>query len=156
VGTNPSFHSRQLAEEGRGVTLLRKIALAVIVVDSLIVGVWAQFLPRSFYDHFPGFGRMWVAMDGPFNEHLIRDVGGLNLALGLVAVWALVANSLIVARVAGAASLVYGVPHLVYHSAHAHSMDTVDAVGTVGALAFAVVVGLAALVLPATSATADR
>ena len=34
-----------------------------------------------FYDDFPGLGRSWVAADGPYNEHLVRDVGALNLAL---------------------------------------------------------------------------
>ena len=37
--------------------------------------------PQSFYDDFPGLGRAWVSVDGPYNEHLVRDVGALNLAL---------------------------------------------------------------------------
>ena len=37
--------------------------------------------PAAFYDDFPGLGRMWVAPDGPYNQHLVRDVGELNLAL---------------------------------------------------------------------------
>ena len=127
-------------------TLLRRIALIVILADSLFVGIWAQCLPRSFYDHFPGFGRMWVGMDGPFNEYLIRDVGGLNLALGVVALSALLMNNAVVARVAGAAALVYGVPHLVYHCSHLQHMDTIDAVGNVAALGSAVVVAVIAVV----------
>ena len=42
--------------------------------------------PKSFYEDFPGAGRVWVAVDGPYNEHLVRDVGSLNLALAFVAV----------------------------------------------------------------------
>ena len=58
-----------------------RIALGYLAFVSLEVGIWAQFAPRSFYDDFPGLGRAWVRVDGPFNEHLVRDVGGLNLAL---------------------------------------------------------------------------
>ena len=47
------------------------------------VGAWALAAPRSFYDGFPMPGLLgaWVASDGPYNEHLVRDVGSLYLAL---------------------------------------------------------------------------
>ena len=54
---------------------LQQLAVAVIAAGSAVIGGWAQLFPRSFYDDFPGLGRAWVAMDGPFNEHLVRDVG---------------------------------------------------------------------------------
>ena len=38
----------------------------------------------------PGTNHPWVSPDGPFNEHLVRDVGWLNLALALVALIAAV------------------------------------------------------------------
>ena len=95
------------------------------------MGVWAQGFPRSFYDDFPGMGRVWVAVDGPYNEHLVRDVGGLNLALAFVAVLALVTGSVLVARAAGGAALIYGVPHLLYHATHLDPYDTGDAVALV-------------------------
>ena len=53
------------------------------------VGLQALFAPRSFYDDFP-IGRGWVAMDGPYNQHLVRDVGSLNLALVVLVFAALV------------------------------------------------------------------
>jgi len=41
----------------------------------------ASAFPRSFYDDFP-LGRGWIAASGgAYNEHLVRDVGGLFLAL---------------------------------------------------------------------------
>ena len=67
-----------------------RIALGYLALVSLQVGVWAQFAPRSFYDHFPGFGMAWVRVDGPYNEHLIRDVGGLNLAIAALMITALI------------------------------------------------------------------
>jgi hypothetical protein len=130
------------------VTLLRRIALVVILAGSLVVGLWAQAFPRSFYDDFPGAGRVWVAVDGPYNEHLVRDVGGLNLGLALVAGFALVTGSLLVARAAGGAALVYGVPHLLYHATHLDPFDTVDVVSMLVALTLAALAGLLALAAP--------
>ncbi|MET0727001.1 MAG: hypothetical protein ABWZ76_01750 [Acidimicrobiales bacterium] len=129
-------------------TRLRGCALVVIAAGSALVGVWALGFPRSFYDDFPGTGRVWVAVDGPFNEHLVRDVGGLNLGLAFVAVLALVTGNVVVARAAGGAALLYGLPHLTYHALHLDGFDTSDAVAMVGSLALAVLAGLVALVAP--------
>ena len=109
---------------------LDRVALIVLAVSSIVVGLWAQFAPRSFYDDFPGGGRHWVNADGPFNEHLVRDVGGLNLALVVILVAALVTMSSIMIRVAGLAALVYSLPHAVYHSSHLDMYDdNVDQIG---------------------------
>lgn len=66
-----------------------RAGLIYLALSFLPIGIWAQFWPQSFYNDFPGLGRAWVRIDGPFNEHLIRDVGGLNLGLGLAAIFAL-------------------------------------------------------------------
>ena len=114
---------------------------------SLQIGVWAQFAPRSFYDDFPGLGRAWVAVDGPYNEHLVRDVGGLNLALAAVLIVAMVTLSRPVIIAASIASLLYGVPHLVYHIAHHDGLATSDVVISLGGLALfaAIPIGLIAV-----------
>ena len=65
----------------------------------------ATFFPRAFYEDFPGLGRIWDAVDGPFDEHLVR--------------------------IAAAARLVNAVPHLVYHLRHLGTYDTFDQVGNV-------------------------
>jgi nucleoside-diphosphate-sugar epimerase len=99
------------------------------------LGVYAQFFPRAFYDDFP-FGREWVALDGPYNEHLVRDFGAMNLALTVLTFAALVGASRAVARAAGAAWLVFAVPHAVYHLRHIEHYDAVDQVANaVGVLA---------------------
>jgi hypothetical protein len=116
---------------------LRRVALVVLAGSSLVVGAWAQGFPRSFYDDFPGLGRVWVAVDGPFNEHLVRDVGGLNLGLAFVALVALVTGSVLVARAAGGAALLYGLPHLLYHATHLDGFDTADTVAMLGSLSMA-------------------
>jgi hypothetical protein len=130
------------------VTPLRRIALVVIAAGSAVVGLWAQGFPRSFYDDFPGLGRVWVAVDGPYNEHLVRDVGGLNLGLALVATVALVTGNVLVARVAGGAALLFGVPHLLYHATHLDGFDTGDAAAMLVSLAIAALAGLLALAAP--------
>jgi hypothetical protein len=135
-------------------TRLHRVALAIIAGGSLVVGVWAQALPRSFYDDFPGAGRVWVAVDGPYNEHLVRDVGGLNLALAFVAVAALVTGSLAVARAAGGGALLYGVPHLVYHAANLSPFDAADSVAMLVSLGMVALAGAAALATPAGAAAA--
>ncbi len=135
-------------------TLLRRVALVIIAGGTATVGVWAQVFPRSFYDDFPGVGRVWVAVDGPFNEHLVRDVGGLNLALAVVAVVALITGSVLLARVAGGAALVYGLPHLVYHAAHLDAFDTGDQVALIGSLGFAALAAVVAVAAPASTPAA--
>jgi len=134
-------------------TTLRRLALVVIAFGSLVVGAWAQVFPRSFYDDFPGLGRVWIAVYGPYNEHLVRDVGGLNLGLALVAVVALITANLLLARVAGAAALLYGLPHLVYHAAHADLFDATDALANLVGLAVAALAALLALAAPAHTRT---
>jgi hypothetical protein len=42
--------------------------------------------PAGFFSRFPFAGHAWVALLPPYNEHLVRDVGALSLAL-IVAVF---------------------------------------------------------------------
>src|SRR4051794_22378518 len=69
--------------------LTTRVLLIVMGAGNAVVGLWASLAPRSFYDDFPGAGRQWVAVDGPYNEHLVRDVAVLELALlaVVVAAW---------------------------------------------------------------------
>jgi len=136
-------------------TNLHKVALVVITVSSGLVGLWAQAFPRSFYDDFPGMGRVWVAVDGPYNEHLVRDVGGLNLGLTFIAIFALATGSVLVARAAGGAALLFGVPHLLYHLTHMDPFDTADAVGIAVSLSIAALAAALLLVAPAAAATTE-
>jgi hypothetical protein len=122
--------------------------MTVLAASAAWVGVWALFFPHGFYRSFPGFGRHWVSVDGPYSEHLVRDVGGLYLALLVVSaatIWRPTGEAL---RLAGLAWLVFSGPHLAYHSAHLDGFSTGDAVAQTVALAATVVLaGL--LLLPA-------
>jgi hypothetical protein len=123
-----------------------RIVLALLAFSSAVVGLWATFSPQSFYDEFPGGGRTWVSADGPYNEHLVRDVGELNLALTVVTVFALVVMSRALVLAAAVAWLVYSVPHLVYHARHLAPFSGSDEVSVPASLALAVVGGLLLLV----------
>jgi len=122
-----------------------RLMLWVLAFSAFGVGVQAAFLPRSFYDDFP-MGRGWVAMDGRYNEHLVRDVGALNLALFVLTLGALVIGTMAVARLAALSWLVYSVPHLVYHLRHlSMPMAGTDKVALVVSLAVTVVAPLVVL-----------
>ncbi|MGH9244417.1 MAG: hypothetical protein ACRD29_08900 [Acidimicrobiales bacterium] len=124
-----------------------RVALGLLAAIALEIGVWASLAPRSFFDGFPGFGRAWVAADGPFNEHLVRDVGQLYLALGIITAAALVRPSVWIIRAVAAAWLVEGVLHFVYHADHADLYGTADRVLNIVGLGLAVVLAALALVL---------
>jgi nucleoside-diphosphate-sugar epimerase len=122
-----------------------RLMLWILAFSAFGVGVQAAFSPRSFYDDFP-IGRGWVAMDGPYNEHLVRDVGALNLALLVVTVAALLLSTRALARTAAIAWLVYSVPHFVYHLRHlTMSMSGGDKVGIVVSLGITVVAPIVVL-----------
>jgi hypothetical protein len=124
-----------------------RAALALLVAQGLVVGSWAAISPRSFYDDFPGGGRAWVAADGPYNEHLVRDFGDLNLALAAVALVALVTMGRALVLAAGLGWIVYQAPHLVYHLRHLDVYDTTDQALNVISLVLALALPLAVVVL---------
>lgn len=116
---------------------LTPIALVLLAFQNLSLGLWATFFPRQWYDSFPGLGRVWVAIDGPYNEHLVRDVGAAALGLGLIAVAAFVRREALLVAVAGAANLAFALPHFVYHLRHtAVYVSSGDKMASVGGLGF--------------------
>lgn len=115
----------------------RRLLLALLFGSMVGVGVWALLFPASFYADFP-LDRAWVALDGPYNEHLLRDVGALNLALAVVLGWAFAEPSLGRVRIAAWATLVYAVPHVIYHVTHLEPFPPADAVAQSAALTLTV------------------
>src|SRR5262249_7792227 len=128
--------------------------LALLLVVALPVALWQLFAPHSFYSDFPGFGHHWVDGDGPFNEHLMRDVGELGLGLAAVALVALVWTTAATVRAVAAGVLVAAVPHFIYHLVHLDRLPgTADEVLQTVALAVAPL--LALLLLRAAGRLAD-
>jgi hypothetical protein len=107
-------HDDSMREVGPARRAVARVALLLLAAAGLYQGIWAQVAPRSFFEDFPG-GTSWVAGDGPYNEHLTRDIGGLVNGLSVVAIVAALSLSrtLLVANALG--WLVYALPHLGYH-----------------------------------------
>lgn len=125
--------------------LLLRVGIAVIAVTPALVGIWATVAPRSFYGDFPGVGQSWVALAGPYDEHLVRDVGALYLgALVLLCLaWAWLEPRLVQAALISYA--VAALPHLVFHLTALDGFSTADAVAEIAGLALNVVLPLVLL-----------
>ncbi len=95
-----------------------RLALAYLTLTGLVVGAWAYGFPHGFYAAFPGLGRTWVSMDGPYNEHLVRDAGAAFLIMGVLSAlgwwWPRLAPPLAV----GVATGCFNGLHLAYHATH--------------------------------------
>jgi hypothetical protein len=82
------------------------------------VGLWTLLFPRSFYDGIPT-----VDAYPPFNEHLFRDYGAMNLAMAVVLGVGAVVMERTLVHVALVSNLVWAVPHLVFHATHLPHAD---------------------------------
>lgn len=119
----------------------------------LPAGIQAAFAPQSFYDDFP-LGRGWIAHEGgAYNEHLVRDVGVLFLALIIVTVWTAIRRR--PAQGVALAWLVQGVLHFVYHVGHLDGYKSVDKIGLIGSLAAIPVLALLVLLAGWSKETSD-
>ena len=122
--------------------------LGLVAFGYAVTGVWALVAPRSFYDSFPGGGRTWVSVDGPFNEHLLRDFGALNLALVLVLGVAAWRGGYTLVRTAAGAAIVWSLPHFTYHLTHLDAFDAAsDKIANLVSLGLSVVAPVVVLAL---------
>lgn len=109
------------------------VALGLIAVLMLPAGLQAAFAPKSFFDDFP-LGRGWIAHHGDaYNEHLVRDVGALFLAMIIVTGWTVLRRR--PGRGVAVAWLVQGVLHLAFHLGRLDGYGTADKIGLSGSLA---------------------
>jgi hypothetical protein len=123
-----------------------RTGLFVVGVPAAVTGGWALLAPRSFYDDFPGSGKAWIAAYGPFDEHLVRDVGGLMLAISLATLIAAILMDRRLIAVIVSASLVYDASHLAFHASERGGLSTRDYAVNVILLAVIVLIKLAILV----------
>jgi hypothetical protein len=138
----------------RPITRLLLVVLGLLF--GLLPGIWAAFLPGSFYSDFPAVRPPWVAVDGPFNEHLIRDVGAMFLALGVIALVAAINGREGQARLAGLAWLVFSVLHFAYHVTHLHVYEAFDQwLNVVGQVASILIALTVVLIPPARAVRRD-
>ena len=121
------------------------LALAFLSLGELAVGIWALFLPRSFFEDFPSSGSHWVSTLGPYDEHLVRDVGEFNLAFGVLLALAAIRPNRRLVRVSLLASLVYAVPHFVFHLMQTQAFSMGDYLAQLVGLGFQVALPVAIL-----------
>lgn len=67
-------------------------------------------------------------MDGPYNGHLIRDVGAAYLMIAALAGLSLARPDRAPPAMVGVATLFFNVPHLAYHVSHLGMYAPVDGV----------------------------
>lgn len=127
--------------------------LALIALFMLPAGLQASISPRSFFDDFPA-GRGWVAATGgPYNEHLVRDVGVLFVALVVPTLWTAWTRE--GDRAVAVAWIIQGVAHLGFHAAHLDHLSGGDQIGLIASLVIVVVLAITATLYP-TGRPADR
>ena len=122
---------------------VRAVLVQLGAIQTLL-GLYALFIPVSFYEDFP-FGRGWVEALPAYNEHLVRDVGGLFLGTGFL----LIAAGYWMERrwigVALVSFLLFSVPHTVWHLFNLEPYSTGDAIGNAVTLTATVLLPLWAL-----------
>jgi hypothetical protein len=123
-----------------------RVALVALAAGQGATGLLARLDPQVFYDDFP-FGRSWVAVDGPYNEHLITDFGAALLAIAalcLVGVWWPTREVVIAAAVA---NIVLGAFHIAYHAGVADLLSRTDNILSFTSIGLGVLLGLMLLPL---------
>ena len=113
---------------GRVRPLVLRVGLGFLAVSQGVIGAWALLAPETFYRYFPGTAVGWVSLLPPYNEHLVRDVGALSLALTVLLGYAAVRPEPRTVQLALAAFAVYAVPHTIFHALHLENFRTADAV----------------------------
>jgi hypothetical protein len=147
-----SLSARRGADADRR-ELVARALLALVALGNAEVGIWGIVAPRSFYANYPGFGRHWVSVLGPYNEHLVRDFTAADLGLGVliaIAAWWW-GRRLVLA--AGTALLAATVPHFAYHLTTTESFKTADNLASLGA--FALEIAVVALAMAIVTRTPD-
>lgn len=134
--------------------ITRLLLVVMGVFFGLVPGTWAALLPESFYGDFPIVRPAWVAVDGPYNEHLIRDLGAMFLALAVIALVAAATGSAGQARLVGLGWLVFSALHFAYHVTHLDVYESLDQWLNVVSQVAGILVALAVVLIP--PAAVDR
>jgi hypothetical protein len=109
------------------------------------VGLWALFRPRSFFLDFPPLWGSWVSAFPPYNEHLVRDVGGLYTAWFVVFLWVSVSLDRTLLKVSMVSWLVFAIAHFIFHIANTKNLSDTDLVAQVVSLGLMILLPIALL-----------
>jgi hypothetical protein len=135
--------------------LVFRLGLGALAAVQGFNGLYALIAPSSFYDDFP-LGRGWVEALPSYNEHLVRDVGGLFLATAIVLGAAAYYLGRRLVAIALTSFLAFSLPHAIFHFSNLEPYDSADAIGNVVALAATVLIPVYLLWLLARPAPAPR
>jgi len=124
---------------------MTRVGLLVLGVSYAATGTWALLAPHSWWASFPGFGRHWMSVLGPFNDELVRDFGALYLVLAALLLWAAVILARRAVQAAAGAVLLFVVLHTTYIIGKLHLLPAADRVGLMAGLAFTAVLSAAIL-----------
>ena len=127
-------------------TSLLRLTLACLAFSAAVPGLQATISPSAFYDGFP-FGRAWVQMLPPYNEHLIRDVGDFYLAFTILFAWATWRPSLELVLPLASAWSVAALLHAVYHSLHLDGFGAGDAIALIAVLVTVLALPVLAIII---------
>jgi AhpD family alkylhydroperoxidase len=120
--------------------------LVALGAPQALIGLWALLAPRGFYDDFgPGGG--WVSALGAYDEHLVRDVGGLFIGLGVLMIVAAVRGRRSLTLTAVAVWLIFAVPHAIYHALNLGPYTTADAIANAATLGWTVLAPILVLLM---------
>ncbi len=133
-----------------------RVGLLVLAATMIGTGCWALLLPRAFYDDFPLSGWGWVSTLGPYNEHLVRDYGAMNLALSFLLVAAAVFLERRLSQVALVTLLVFAAPHFAFHLTQTHHFSPFQNLAQLGGLGFQILLSQALLALTRTRGGSKR
>jgi hypothetical protein len=148
--SNPAVGERQTVLHSSPELRLRRLVLRVslggLAAAQGLVGGWAAAAPVDFYAHFPARGHPWVALLPPYNEHLVRDVGTLGLALTVILTVGAITGQRLLVRTAVVAFGVYAVPHTAFHALHLGGFPSGDARAQMAGLSIQLLLAVAAWV----------
>ncbi len=136
MNSRPANMTSRAEQRRRALRLL----LWLLAVADAATGALATVAPHVFYRHVLG-----VDMLGPYNQHLISDVGGFYLGSGLLFAWAARTLSPQLVRAACAAAILTAVIHFGYHAAHLEHFSTGKAAAQTAGVALQVALPLLAL-----------
>ncbi|MER5213783.1 hypothetical protein ABT063_25220 [Streptomyces sp. NPDC002838] len=120
-----------------------RAGLKLLAGVQVLLGLWILLLPDIFWKW------RWVSSLPPYNEHLLRDLGGTNLALAVVLCAAVTTMERRLVLTALVAYLAASVPHLVFHAQHLEPLSAASGAGLMALLGAGVVLPAALLWLAA-------
>lgn len=109
-----------------------RVVLGLLALADAATGLYAVLAPHSFYRHVVG-----VDLLGPYNQHLLTDVGGFYLGFGVLFAGAAATLGAELTAAACAAACLTSALHLGYHLAHLERFSSTQTVEQTVGLAVA-------------------